>query len=82
MAINEVNIVIPDQISIIGFDSLELTKIVKPSLSLVFQPLKEIGETAGEVIIKRIKGDYSSFPEMHRLKTKIIMGDSVKRIYN
>ncbi|MBU3112746.1 LacI family transcriptional regulator [Clostridium lacusfryxellense] len=80
MAINEANIIIPDQLSIIGFDSLELTKIVKPSLSLVFQPLKEIGETAGEVIMKRIKGDFLSFPEMHRLKTKLIMGKSVKKI--
>jgi len=80
MAINEINIAIPDRLSIIGFDSLELTKIVKPSLSLVFQPLKEIGETAGEIIIKRIKGDFASFPEMHRLKTKFVMGGSVKRI--
>ena len=81
MAINEINIVIPDQLSIIGFDSLELTKIVKPSLSLVVQPLKLIGETAGEIIIKRLKGDFISFPEMHRLKTKLIMGESVKKIY-
>lgn len=80
MAINEDNIVIPDQLSIIGFDSLELTKIVKPKLSLVFQPLKEIGETAGEVIIKRIKGDFSNFPEMYRLKTKLVLGESVKEM--
>lgn len=81
MAINKMNIIIPDQLSIIGFDSLDLTKIVKPSLSLVFQPLKEIGETAGEIIIKRIKGDFSNFPEMYRLKTKFVMGESVKRLY-
>jgi len=82
MAINEMNIVIPDQLSIIGFDGLELTKIVKPHLSLVFQPVQEIGETAGEVIIKRIKGDVSSFPEMYRLKTKLVMGESVKKYSN
>ena len=81
MAINEINIVIPDQLSVIGFDSLELTKIVKPSLSLVVQPLKVIGETAGEIIIKRLKGDFISFPEMHRFKTKLIMGESVRKIY-
>lgn len=80
MAINEINIVIRDQLSIIGFDSLELTKIIKPALFLVFQSLKEIGKTDGEIIIKRIRGEFASFPEIHRLKTKFVMGVSVKKI--
>ena len=47
MAINEKSIRVPDQLSIIGFDNIQMTKIVKPSLSIVIQPMKEIGEKSG-----------------------------------
>lgn len=78
MAINERNIKIPDELSFIGFDNLQMAKIVKPSLSIVVQPMKQIGETAANVILKRLKGDMSNFPSMFRLKTELLIKDSVK----
>ncbi len=80
MAINESNIRIPDDISFIGFDNLQLAKVVKPSLSIVVQPVKQIGETAANTMLKRLKGDTSNFPSMIRLKTELLIKDSVKSI--
>jgi LacI family transcriptional regulator len=80
MAINERNIEIPREVSIIGFDSFELSRVVKPELSMVIQPLKEIGETAAEVLLNRINGDFANFPIMHRLKTEILITESIAQV--
>ncbi len=80
MAINESDIKIPDEISFIGFDNLQLAKVVKPPLSIVIQPVEQIGEVAAKTILKRLKGDTSNFPSMIRLKTELILKESVRKI--
>jgi LacI family transcriptional regulator len=77
MALNARNIKIPDEISIIGFDNIQLANVVKPRLSIVVQPMQQIGEYAASLLIKRMKGDNSGFPAMIRLKTEILEGESV-----
>jgi len=80
MAINERDIKIPEELSIIGFDNIQLAKIVKPSLSIVVQPIEQIGETAAQVLLKRLNGDDEGKPFIHRLKTEILIKDSVKNV--
>ncbi len=80
MAINEKNIKIPEQLSFIGFDNLELARVVKPALSVVVQPMQLIGETAAQILLKRLKGDQSGFPALFRLKAEVLIKESVSRI--
>ncbi len=80
MAINERDIRIPDQLSIIGFDNIQLARVVKPSLSIVVQPMEQIGETAAQLLLKRLKGENEGKPFIHRLKTDILIKDSVKNV--
>jgi len=82
MAINDLNIVVPSELSIIGFDNIQMAKVVRPPLSIVEQPMKEIGETAAKLLLKRLKGDYASFPAVHRLKTKVHIKESVQKLVN
>lgn len=80
IAINENNIKIPDQISFIGFDNQDLARIVKPALSIVVQPVEQIGETAAQVLLKRLKNDLRDFPVVVRLKTQLLIRDSIKKV--
>lgn len=80
MAINEKDIKVPDQISIIGFDNIQMAKIVNPPLSIVVQPMKEIGEKAAKVLLARLKGGNAGEPSVYRLKTEVLIKDSVKTI--
>jgi len=80
IAINEKNIVIPEELSIIGFDNLQMARIFKPALSIVVQPMKQIGETAAKVLLKRLAGDLSGFPHIDRLKAEVEIKDSVKAL--
>jgi LacI family transcriptional regulator len=80
IALNEQNIKLPDELSFIGFDNLELARIVKPTLSVVVQPMQQIGEIAAQVLLKRLKGDQSGFPAMFRLKADVLIKDSISNI--
>jgi LacI family transcriptional regulator len=80
IAINENNIKIPEDLSLIGFDNLDLARIVRPPLSIVVQPVKQIGETAARVLLKRLKSDLSGFPLVARLKTELLLRDSIKKL--
>lgn len=80
MAINDLDISIPNELSIIGFDNIQMAKVVKPPLSIVEQPMKEIGETAAKLMLKRLREDYVDFPSVYRLKTKVHIKESVARL--
>ncbi len=80
MALNERNVKIPDELSVIGFDNLHMAKIVKPSLSIIVQPMEQIGETAANILLKRLKGDMSNYPAMLRLKTELQLNKSVREL--
>jgi LacI family transcriptional regulator len=77
MALNSRNIAIPEEMSLIGFDNIQLANVVKPRLSIVVQPMQQIGETAANLLIKRMRGDRSGFPAMFRLKTEIVERESI-----
>lgn len=79
IALNERGINIPDELSFIGFDNLQMSMIVKPPLSIVVQPMQQIGETAANVILKRLRGDMSGYPSMFRLKTELLIKESIKK---
>ena len=80
MAINERSINVPEELSIIGFDNLQMAKIIKPPLSIVMQPIQNIGEISAETLLKRLGGDMSNFPARFRLKAEVLIKGSVKNI--
>ncbi len=77
MSLNNRNIDIPSEMSLIGFDNIQLANVVRPKLSIVVQPMQQIGEFAANLLLKRIKEDRTGFPAMLRLKTEIIEGQSI-----
>ncbi len=80
MAINEMNIKIPNDLSIIGFDNMDLVKVINPPLSVVVQPVESIGETTAKLLLKRMNGDNSNFPSVNRLKAKLIITKSIEKL--
>ena len=63
LAINSLNLQIPDDISIIGFDNLPLVNLVKPSLSFCEQPTEEMGLSAATLLYQRMQNDLSDYPK-------------------
>ncbi len=78
MAINEKNIKIPQDISFIGFDNIELSKVISPQLSIVSQPINEIATRAAEALLKRLSANGASSQII--LDCYIEHGKSIKKI--
>jgi LacI family transcriptional regulator len=65
-ALSEAGRRIPDDISVIGFDNIELAGIVNPPLTTIHQPKYEIGEAAVEILLRQAGKRERNAPE-HRL---------------
>jgi LacI family transcriptional regulator len=52
--IHERGIVIPDQLSLIGFDDMAWAPSLRPPLTVIAQPVTEMGTTAARLLLERI----------------------------
>jgi DNA-binding LacI/PurR family transcriptional regulator len=57
-AFREAGIHCPADISLIGFDDLELAEMTSPPLSSVSQPGYQMGVAAAQILIDRVRGDH------------------------
>jgi LacI family transcriptional regulator len=65
---------VPGQISVVGFDDLQQSAYVRPSLTTVHLPLYEAGSLACERLIERIHGSVERVAET--LKTHLVVRES------
>ena len=80
MALNEMGIRIPDEISMIGFDNLPLARVIKPRLTMIMQPMETMAHKAAELLIERIEGIAPQTPRIVRMQAELVAGESVKTI--
>ncbi len=66
---------IPRQIAIVGFDELPLASVFNPPLTVVRQPAYEVGQSAAELLLKRI-ADAGRAPVSLRLQPDLIVRKS------
>ena len=82
MAVNEENVDCPGDLSMLGFDDLILPHIMKPDLTVVAQPMEEMGRTSVELVLRRItrKWKKEEAEEAHSVvcSTQLKEGDSVR----
>jgi DNA-binding LacI/PurR family transcriptional regulator len=63
-AFQEVGLRIPEDISIVGFDDIQIAVHNMPSLTTVRQPLQKMGELAAHTLLNRIEGSDDFVPEI------------------
>ncbi|MDQ0220696.1 LacI family transcriptional regulator [Peribacillus cavernae] len=56
-ACTDLKLSVPDDISVIGFDGIEISQFMNPSLTTMSLPLFEMGQTIANILIKMIKGN-------------------------
>ena len=54
-AFKEAGIRVPEDISVVGFDDIESAAFNSPTLTTVRQPLREMGEAAAEILLRKIE---------------------------
>jgi LacI family transcriptional regulator len=48
---------VPDDLALVGFDDLDWTTLVEPPVTVVSQPVAELGRAAGERLLARLRGE-------------------------
>lgn len=72
----DMNLKMPERLALIGFDNLGLSMMARPPLSIIVQPMEEIGAAAAELLICRLRGDRMGFPSLQRFKTTLLLRGS------
>lgn len=61
---------VPDDVAVVGFDDIAVAAHVDPPLTTVSQPMQQLGESAAELLLKRLRDPRADVPGVllpHRL---------------
>ncbi|MCR5108829.1 MAG: LacI family transcriptional regulator [Lachnospiraceae bacterium] len=78
MAINEAGISCPEDISLVGFDELTLTLVMKPKMTLMVQPMESIANEAVRILMSKLQNENSAALQRVLLYASLNEGDSVR----
>ncbi|MDO7906912.1 LacI family DNA-binding transcriptional regulator [Paenibacillus sp. JX-17] len=76
-AFEDHGISIPDEVSVIGFDDIELAGYANPPLTTVRQPKSEAGSLAGHLLFQMLDGE--SVDEQFKLGIELVERKSVRK---
>jgi len=58
--LQRLGIPVPESIALIGFDDFDLASTVRPSISVIQQPIEEIGRRAAEILFEQLFDDHKT----------------------
>jgi LacI family transcriptional regulator len=71
-ALHDVGVQVPEQLSIIGFDDLDLADLLAPPLTVVDRPMEGQGVLAMRLLLSRLDGTYTGEPRRIVLETRLL----------
>jgi DNA-binding LacI/PurR family transcriptional regulator len=60
-ALRDANLRVPEDVSVIGFDDIQVAAYHNPRLTTIRQPLRDMGETAARILLQRLQG-FKDYP--------------------
>jgi LacI family transcriptional regulator len=75
-ALRDLRLDIPGDVSVVGFDDIDLAPHVDPPLTTVHQPIRRKGEEAVRLLLSVVERRDLAKPEHRRLETRLIVRDS------
>jgi LacI family transcriptional regulator len=78
-ALQDANLRVPEDVSVIGFDDINAAAYTLPSLTTINQPLAEIGRVATQCLLNRIHGTAIS-PDEISLAPTLVVRESTARV--
>ena len=79
-AAKELGINVPNELSVVGFDSVGYDMMADPRLTTIRQPVFEIGKRLGSILLERISAHRTGYIPYHEVvATELIVRDSTAR---
>jgi LacI family transcriptional regulator len=66
---------VPDDLSIVGFDDIDWATIVRPALTTVRQPLRDMGRTGVSLLLRLLEGEHAGARQIEHA-TRLVVRDS------
>jgi len=80
-SVRRIGMKVPEDISIIGFDDIELATAVNPTLTTMAQPMEEIAELATNLLIEKKQGNNEDwYNREHLLSAKLVIRESTQQL--
>lgn len=76
-AATQMGIRIPQDLSLIGFDGIQLCELTSPEITTMAQPIYELGESAAKLLLNMIEGKAVN-PAQQEFKVSLKIGQSTK----
>jgi len=76
--LRDLDLRVPEDVQVIGFDNIAFAKHFTPSLTTVAQDRKMLGEMAAKILIKLMDGTEEHISEITKLPVELIIRDSTK----
>jgi DNA-binding LacI/PurR family transcriptional regulator len=75
-AARQLGLRVPDDVSVVGFDDIDLAALVDPALTTVHQPIRQKGTDAVRLLLAELELRPGHQPEHLRLETRLIVRGS------
>ncbi len=76
LAIRELGLRVPDDVSVIGFDDMEWAPLANPPLTAVAQPTYQMGVEAAQILLNKVGGDPDGTPAQVLLEPSLVVRES------
>jgi LacI family transcriptional regulator len=76
LALRSMGIAVPRDVSLVGFDDFDLATFTDPQITVVAQPIADIGPLAAKLLIERLEGKKVA-PRHVRFPTRLVIRGSV-----
>ena len=71
---------VPEDVSVVGFDDIINARYYNPGLTTVHQPLQEMGEMAGRILLDRLSNS-KTYPDFVTIEPKLVVRGSTSGIF-
>jgi LacI family transcriptional regulator len=78
LGLRSMGLSIPQDVSLVGFDDFDLATFTDPQITVVAQPIPEMGPLAASLILERLEGRKGP-PRQIRFPTRLVVRGSVAR---
>jgi LacI family transcriptional regulator len=74
-ALRDANLRVPEDVSVVGFDDIQLAAYHNPRLTTVRQPLREMGATAARILLQRVQG-FQDYPSEFAVPPELVIRET------
>lgn len=79
IVLKDMGLAVPEDVSLVSFGEVTMRELIEPSIVSVRQNPYELGNAAGQIILRRLRGDSSPYKQ-ERYPVEIVEGQSVKNL--